>query len=610
MRSNLPNKILGIVFATVLVLCGCSGFTSDPPVAGTTDDSGVNLQKEFAMARTYAQGSYEVKESSETTKTGVIFISLVQESGCVKQGETYRWVDDLNYISKPDGGEFRYNFVGDTLTLTALNDEPDYYGNVTVLTFVGGESGKLQGVWRLLGHSVEIMYWNFSKGSIEIRIGEDPDFNYMKTEFMWFFYDGLSDTLTSFPAAAIYYSDDIDASKYGVEILNQTNTSESFVYNGVTYHVNIDSVHTVDLYLALTVSAGDSKCHLNFYKTFNVTPEMCKAENDEFLHTSKDNVVGNYSYDNEREFKSCMNKLVVESGSAPEGSASEFESEFLSAYESLKRPLYYLGKSADGMSEVYAAGYWNTDKCGSMGPEKCGGCKKEGDGFKWSFGVEHENPYADTLTFSFRGDTLMMLKGENKYITFVGGTQGNVEGIWKKTNVAYIGDSLVDLSTESSTLEYMKIQKDSITYAFDMNPAFNYMESALIYGIKNHLVDGSSNINFDGVFETLESKLKDGISLLSHSNTSDVVSINGNTYEITVNHAYWLWDDVSVTVKSGDMTCSGRYVQFELMTQEMCSTDNADYLESWDEGETFYVIDEQKSFEQCLSQMVSSSTNP
>lgn len=312
MRSNLPNKILGVVFAAVLILCGCSGFTSDPPIAGTTDDSGVNLQKEFAVARTYAQGSYEVKESSENTKTGVISISLVQESGCVKQGETYQWVDDLNRVTQFAGGLFRYSFAGDTLTLTALNEEPDYYGNVTVLKFVGGELGKLQGIWLQLSRSAYTVYWNFGEGSIEIRVLEKENFNYMQSLFMWMFFEGLEDSSMDIYADLIYDEHAVDPGRYGEAILKQDNRSETFTYKGVTYELKIDSVHSFDDYLSMTFSSGSAKCHLEYFSTLNVTSEMCKAENADGLHYSDatPDVMTRYSRGNEDEFGKCVKQLM------------------------------------------------------------------------------------------------------------------------------------------------------------------------------------------------------------------------------------------------------------------------------------------------------------
>ncbi|MCQ2078397.1 MAG: hypothetical protein MJZ20_15445, partial [Bacteroidaceae bacterium] len=77
------------------------------------------------------------------------------------------------------------------------------------------------------------------------------------------------------------------------------------------------------------------------------------------------------------------------------------------------------------------------------------------------------------------------------------------------------------------------------------------------------------------------------------------------------NHAHMLWQDVSVTVKSGDQTCSGRKVQIESLTQEMCSDKNLEYLDDYQGvGIMAYVIDEEKAFVQCVEQMVKSTMSP
>lgn len=441
----MNNKLWSIVFVTFLVLCGCSGFTTDGDVACGSNEANA-LTQAYNSARTYMTGTYEVTGSVGDSRSGSIVISLNQEDGSVQQ-ESYS-----------------YSFGKDTLYLTST--QTDAAESATVLAFVGGTAGKLQGIWRLVSSDNAIYYWKFENKTIEIRVAE-----------------------TNSAAAA----------------------SEEVV--------------------------------------------------------------------------------------------SELDGEFYAAHDFARFHIVSLGKSADGISDAYGMGVWSTEKCGGLGTETCGSCKKEGDGYKWYSPGESGDRILDTLMFHFRGDTLMMSKVENKYRAFVGGSQGNIEGIWKQTNVGYIGDSLIDLSSDTFELLYMKVEKDSITYAFDMNPDYDYMETELIYNIKNHLVDGSSRMNFYGAFDASDDELEDGISLLGHSNTRDVVSINGKLYEITLNYAYWLWTDVSVTVKSGDMTCSGRYVQFEQTTQEMCRAENAENLDSYDEGETFYVIDEQASFEQCLDQM-------
>lgn len=601
MRSNLPNRILGVVFAAVLIFCGCSGFTSDPPVAGTTDDSDVNLQKEFAMARTYAQGSYEVKESSENTKTGVISISLVQESGCVKQGETYQWVDDLNRVTQFAGGLFRYSFAGDTLTLTALNEEPDYYGNVTVLKFVGGEPGKLQGIWLQLSRSAYTVYWNFGEGSIEIRVLEKENFNYMQSLFMWMFYESLEDSSMDIYADLIYDEHAADPSRYGVTILEQDNRSETFTYKNVTYEIKIDSVHSFDDYLSMTFSSGTEKCHLEYFSTLNVTSEMCKAENADGLHYSDatPDVMTRYSWGNEKEFSQCMYQLVQNSKPA-EVSVSAYESAFKNAhdvvYAPIRIPEEYEG-AASGL--IYSR------------KREEGRCVTDGDGVKWNENW-YTNYYVDNrvdpdtmkiASFSLRGDTLLYSDHEGVEEIWIRDTPGGLYGYWK-ASASYVNGELQ--YWPATTLYYMLITKDSLYVAYDVNPEYDFTDSRLFEELHNCFVNGSDYIYLQHIFDEAETVGKDGVTILSKTKTSEVVSVNGKNYEIILNHAHALWQDVSVTVKSDGMTCSGRYVQIEQLTPEMCCAENAEFLVDYDggAGTIAYVIDEEQDFKRCLSQMV------
>lgn len=582
--------ISSFVFVTILILCGCSGFTSDPPIAGTTDDSGVNLQKEFAMARTYAQGSYEVKESSETTKTGVISISLVQESGCVKQGETYQWVDDLNRVTQFAGGLFRYSFAGDTLTLTALNEEPDYYGNVTVLTFVGGDPGKLQGVWLQLTRSAYTMYWNFGEGSIEIRVLEKENFNYMQSLFMWMFYESLEDSSMDIYADLIYDEHAVDPGRYGVAILKQDNRSETFTYKGVTYELKIDSVHSFDDYLSLTLSNGAAKCHLEYFSTLNVTPAVCKAENADGLHYSDatPDVMTRYSWGNEKEFGECVKSLISEDGAEK----SELEKAFDAA------PVHgniniLTAENLDGPNS-------GTIIRGAAGPVVA--CLKDGESVKWVEGTSESNP--DTVQYYFKGDTLMIERSSSRTETWVGGTPGKLGGVWMATSSVYKDG--VPQTIDMPNMVYMKIEEKVMTLAYDMNPEHDFTRSELFDDLHGVLAGTSSAVSFDGAFYEGENDLDDGLTIVNRTNTSEVISVGGKTYEVTLNYALQLWWDVSITVKSGEKVCSGRKVQIERLTEDMCSDKNLEYLKDYQGvGDMAYIIDEEKSFSQCLEQMVS-----
>jgi len=602
----MKSSFFVAAFVAFLVLCGCSGFTTDPPVSHKTDDGVVDYEldnhKAFAVARSYSVGSYEVTEGSDTSSTGVISMFFVRESGCVKDGETYQWVSNLNYVSQPDGGLFRFSFAGDTLLLTALNGESDSYGNVTVLKYVGGEPGKLRGIWRQLGRTAYTMYWNFGDGSIEIRIAQTENFNYMQSIFTWNLYSALKDSFVSVGADEIFYHDGFDASQYGVEIKSQTNTSEVFVHDGVTYDLKIDSV-LADDYLSLTLSVGNSECHLEYLGTFNVTLEMCKAENADYFKVGTENMVSGYFRGNEKEFNECVQQLVNGAVPATTDSAdglsdattekSELEKSFDAAPARLMVYIQY-SDQADSINEgtIY------------RGVRSEGRCMKDGDGVKWIEGdawMEGLQLFGgDTIQYRFSGDSLMIVRDSSRTEVWVGGTPGKLEGIWKASDVVYKNG--VSQIVPMPAIVYLKIDGDMMTMAEEMNPDFNFMETELADELHSVLSGEGSSVNFEHAFYEGESDLH-GVAVLSQTNSSEVVSVNGKTYEVSVN-ALALWRDVSITVKSGSQTCSGRTVQIEQFPQEMCSAENAEYLKDFEGiGTIAYIIDEEKAFSECLVQM-------
>ena len=112
----------------------------------STDSGNVDVQKAFDAARVMASGKVFVDEVHDS-------ITLVGEKfgGCVKKGESFMYDSDF-YDS--DTNKYAYGFHGDTLMFT----QPtllyrDGFGDsvsATTMFFVGGTSGKLDGIWKLL----------------------------------------------------------------------------------------------------------------------------------------------------------------------------------------------------------------------------------------------------------------------------------------------------------------------------------------------------------------------------------------------------------------------------------------------------------------------------
>lgn len=575
------HSLCCFVFVAILVLCGCSGFTTDPPVASTPSES--NLQERFAAARLYMSGSFDVTASSEGSLSGSLSISFDVTSGCVKQGESYQWKDDLGMSVNFGGGAFNYSFALDTLFLTLVGGEE----NGAVIAFVGGTPGELRGIWQRLGNSAYVEYWNFGERTLEIRVAEKENFNYMQSEFIYGFYWGLEDLSMNIWPDAIYYGAAVNASDYGVQILKQTNTSETFVYGGSTYEITIDSVHVFDDYLMMTVSSGNAQCRLEHFSTYNVTPEMCNDENADYLRfpDAHPNVAGRYICYNADEFWTCMKQMLVENSTSQDAS-SPFEKEFAAAHDRIIFPIHVQSQTIIREGAVVDDG--GTD----------GGCFKTDDGIQWI--DSRDTSYLDTMQFSFRGDSLLISYG-NDVAILLGGKSGKLEGVWKVLDVGY--DDGVRKTLHLGYVSYVKIESEKMTYAFDMNPDFNYMNSEFVENLHNYLLGESSekSLYFYDVF--FESKnMPGGVAVISQTNTDEIVMVNGKIYEVSLDYAYMIWNDVSITVKSDGKTCSGRTVQLELLTPELCKAENADYLKDY-EKTLFYVVDEQDSFRECLSQM-------
>ena len=378
-------------------------------------------------------------------------------------------------------------------------------------------------------------------------------------------------------------------------ILKQDNRSETFTYKGVTYELKIDSVHSFDDYLSLTLSNGAAKCHLEYFSTLNVTPAVCKAENADGLHYSDatPDVMTRYSWGNEKEFGECVNQMFLDGGAEK----SELEKAFDAAPVHANMNIQ-IAENLDGSNS-------GTIIRGAAGPVV--GCLKDGESVKWVEGISESNP--DTVQYHFKGDTLMIERSSSRTETWVGGALGKLGGVWMATSSVYKDG--VPQTIGMPNMVYIKIEKNVMTFAYDMNLEYDFTHSELFDDLHGVLAGTSSRVSFDGAFYEGENDLGDGLTVVSRTNTSEVISVGGKTYEVTLNYALELWWDVSITVKSGEKVCSGRKVQIEVLTEDMCSDKNLEYLKDYQGvGAMAYIIDEEKSFSQCLSQMVSSSTNP
>lgn len=226
--------------------------------------------------------------------------------------------------------------------------------------------------------------------------------------------------------------------------------------------------------------------------------------------------------------------------------------------------------------------------------------------------------YRDTsrYAYSFRGDTLLLT---NHYVPdryevdqteydesfiLVGGTSGKLDGVWFFTQCRYREEKIYCSNYGYDT--YMKINGNKVEYRVADREDYDYMQTVFVWELFMFL--GSHNsIQLETPFYYTDTKYEQeeyGISILEKTKKSMKFSYNGLTFDLNVDYAYYK-DSLSVTLKSGDVTCVGKHREIVNVPPEMCSAAYAgNFYEIEDTGLLKYEKQNDSEFEACIDRIL------
>ena len=239
-----------------------------------------------------------------------------------------------------------------------------------------------------------------------------------------------------------------------------------------------------------------------------------------------------------------------------------------------------------------------------------GGCVKDGE----SLAYDPNFFFADSQTFaySFRGDTLLLStiyepgpyevnqeRYEESFI-FVGGTPGVLDGIWKNTQCRYREEKIYCMNDGYD--QYFKFDGGKVEIRVADRENYDYMQTVFVDQLFDFLGSGGS-IQLETPYYYSDTKYEQeeyGIGILEKTNTAMKFSYGDLTFDLSLDYAYYK-DSLSVTLKSGDVTCVGKHREIVNVPPEMCNADYVDtFYEIEDTGLLKYEKKNDSEFEACI----------
>lgn len=239
-----------------------------------------------------------------------------------------------------------------------------------------------------------------------------------------------------------------------------------------------------------------------------------------------------------------------------------------------------------------------------------GGCVKDGE----SLAYDPDFFFADSQTFaySFRGDTLLLStiyepgpyevnqeRYEESFI-FVGGTPGVLDGIWKNTQCRYREEKIYCMNDGYD--QYFKFDGGKVEIRVADRENYDYMQTVFVDQLFDFLGSGGS-IQLETPYYYSDTKYEQeeyGIGILEKTNTAMKFTYGDLTFDLSLDYAYYK-DSLSVTLKSGDVTCVGKHREIVNVPPEMCNADYVDnFYEIEDTGLLKYEKKNDSEFEACI----------
>ena len=222
--------------------------------------------------------------------------------------------------------------------------------------------------------------------------------------------------------------------------------------------------------------------------------------------------------------------------------------------------------------------------------------------------------FADSQTFaySFRGDTLLLStiyepgpyevnqeRYEESFI-FVGGTPGVLDGIWKNTQCRYREEKIYCMNDGYD--QYFKFDGGKVEIRVADRENYDYMQTVFVDQLFDFLGSGGS-IQLETPYYYSDTKYEQeeyGIGILEKTNTAMKFTYGDLTFDLSLDYAYYK-DSLSVTLKSGDVTCVGKHREIVNVPPEMCNADYVDnFYEIEDTGLLKYEKKNDSEFEACI----------
>lgn len=292
---------------------------SEIKTSSSADSGNVDVLAGFASARKVYGGKALVNE----TQDSLTFVDE-QVGGCLKKGESFMYDPDFYY---GDSNTYAYGFRGDTLALTRPTvlyaDGNDGFESTETIFLVGGSSGKLDGIWKILPcrlidakgemgclNDADEDFVKIDNGKTEFYIAELADYDYMKSVFveeLFMFLDSQNSIQIETP---FYGGRNVEslAEDYGITVQEKTNRSMKFTYEGHSFDLKLNYARIKDS-VSVTLTSGNVVCNAYNREIPNITQELCREENAPYL---KEMESGAYEIRkrNDTEFEDCINGIL------------------------------------------------------------------------------------------------------------------------------------------------------------------------------------------------------------------------------------------------------------------------------------------------------------
>lgn len=286
MQNKTLSKIAGLSLLSLLVACGSDSSS------GTSGSE--------------SSGKMTANASVDETARTITLYETVSRDLCIYDTTTGTFSWNENAVERNDTTVVGYLFVGDTLVIYDT-EYPEDYGAV----YVGGTPGTIYGKWTM----VDACHYDAEDSLIEcdsseISIGASnmtvspnkvsteyvfTDFShYSKSFWVGDILEGINDREFSIWHGGVLvdgeaYELDDYAKKMGIELHEKSNSEVSFEYDGKNVDIRFSDVNRnyyngyIEFSYAVSVAVGDSLCSISYAELSNITEDLCRDENADYL---------------------------------------------------------------------------------------------------------------------------------------------------------------------------------------------------------------------------------------------------------------------------------------------------------------------------------------